>query len=190
VKKHLFPGKENKEENRAEEVRTGTLDLSIYPKDDNGNLIVPDEVFDKHTKELPDGTYNASKTYRAYNGGRLYQIGSDPVRDAEITKAGADASNATQAHRKTMAETIDILLKKPAKPEILESLGLPDGTDNQTAALVAMVLQMQAGDTKAANFLRDTVGEKPVDRQEIDANIMTEADKALLDKVSKRLESE
>jgi hypothetical protein len=43
-----------------------------------------------------------------------------------------------------------------------------------------------AGDVKAAQFLRDTAGEKPADTVDLNANVMTEADKALIDKLKNR----
>jgi hypothetical protein len=45
-----------------------------------------------------------------------------------------------------------------------------------------------AGDTKAAQFLRDTAGEKPAEALDLNANIMTEADKALIDKLKSRMQ--
>lgn len=43
------------------------------------------------------------------------------------------------------------------------------------------------GNVKAAQFVRDTVGEMPTVKQEV-TNTMSDGDKALLEKVSKRLE--
>lgn len=165
------------------------LDLSIYPKDEKGNAILPADVFDKFGKLLPDGTKSDDGRV-AFNGGVLRTLGNNPERDREIRRKGAETLNAMHAERRSMAETINVLLKQKASADVLQKLGLPEGTDNQTAALVSILMQMQEGDTKAAVFLRDTVGEKPVDKKEIDAQIMTENDRKLLEKVSKRLEQE
>ena len=43
------------------------------------------------------------------------------------------------------------------------------------------------GDTKAAVFVRDTIGEMPVTKSQIQADIMTEADRDLLEKIQKRI---
>jgi hypothetical protein len=43
------------------------------------------------------------------------------------------------------------------------------------------------GDVKAAQFIRDTIGEKPADTVDLNANVMTEADKALIDKLKARM---
>ena len=52
--------------------------------------------------------------------------------------------------------------------------------------LAKMILEAQSGNVKAADFVRDTAGYKPKEQVELDATV-TEADKALLEKVSKRL---
>lgn len=165
------------------------LDLSGYPKDEKNNAIVPDPFFDDHYKELPNGTRSESGKV-AYNGGILNVLGSNPEKDREVHKKGGEALQAKIRQRRTFAETIDLMLRERASKEIIAALGLPEDATNQDAGIAAMMRAMASGDTKAANFLRDTVGEKPVDRQEIDANIMTDADKALLEKVNKRLENE
>jgi hypothetical protein len=43
-----------------------------------------------------------------------------------------------------------------------------------------------AGDVKAYTALRDTAGEKPADTVDLNANVMTEADKTLIEKLKKR----
>jgi hypothetical protein len=168
----------NNEESKA------PFDITQYQKfkrlDKDGEereyYIIPDDIFDEYLKELPPGTYNKSMTYRAYNGGKLYQIGSDPDRDKEITKAGGEATQATIKQRRTFKEQIDIILAK--KDENGHT-----GLENVT---VAMYERAQAGDVKAAQFIRDTAGEKPADTVDLNANVMTEADKTLIEKLKKR----
>ena len=45
-----------------------------------------------------------------------------------------------------------------------------------------------SGDTKAFIAIRDTVGDKPVDKQEISADIITDADRKMIDNIKKRIE--
>ena len=54
----------------------GTIDIEAIAigKDEKGRYIVSDDLFDKYIKELPAGTGNESKTYRAYNHGKLTQL--------------------------------------------------------------------------------------------------------------------
>lgn len=169
--------KTGKKKKREKKPRT-LLDVSAFPHDDKGNAIVPDPFFNENISGLPDGTYNESKTYRAYNGGRLYQIGSTPEKDQEIARAGADASNATQAQRKTFSEALDIGLRKKSE----------SGLSFLEAITLSMMRKAADGDVKAAQFVRDTIGEMPTAKTEITADIMTAADRALLEKLEKRMD--
>lgn len=171
----------NKEEIKA------PFDVTIYPKitkvDKDGTeksfYMVPDDIFNEHLKELPEGTYNESRTYRAYNNGKLYQIGSNPEKDKEITKAGAEASNATQTQRRSFKEQIDIILANKDRET---------GKTGVESVTISMYERALAGDVKAAQFLRDTAGEKPAEAIDLNANVITEADKALIEKLKNRLE--
>ncbi len=165
------------------------LDLSIYPKDEKGNAILPAEVFNQYGKYLPDGT-RSDDGRMAYHGGALKMLGNDPERDHEIRVKGGKALQAKLKERRTFAETIEIMLRKKASKEAIETLGLDEDATTQDAVIAAMLKASGEGDTKAAVFIRDTVGEKPIDRKEISAEVMTDADKKLLEKVSKRLEEE
>lgn len=165
------------------------LDLSIYPKDEKGNAILPAEVFDKFGKLLPDGT-KSDDGRMAYHGGFLKTLGNNPERDHDIRVKGGQALQAKLKERRTFAETIEIMLRKKASKEAIETLGLDEDATTQDAVIAAMLKASGEGDTKAAVFIRDTVGEKPVEKKEIDAQIMTENDRKLLEKVSKRLEEE
>lgn len=53
--------------------------------------------------------------------------------------------------------------------------------------LAAMIQGAANGSFKCAEFIRDTAGYKPRNELEIDANIMSDQDRALLDKVNQRL---
>jgi len=162
------------------------FDITIYPKENYTNskgeekerYIVPDDIFEKYIKELPDYTVNESKTYMGFHGGRLKPLGLDPENDLKVRRAGAEATNAKLAQRRTFKEQIDIILS--AKDKENGKTGLENVT-------IAMYERAIAGDTKAAQFLRDTAGEKPADNIDLNANVMTEADKQLLEKLKARL---
>ena len=169
----------NNEEQKA------PFDITIYPKEEYTTskgetvirYIVPDDVFEENLKQLPDYTVNESNTYMGFHGGRLKPLGLDPENDLKVRRAGAEATNAKLAQRRTFKEQIDIYLSQKNKET--GRTGIEDVT-------LSMVERAIAGDVKAAQFLRDTAGEKPADTVDLNANVMTEADKSLMNKLKKR----
>lgn len=177
------------------------INIEDYPVNDKGDHIVPDELMEQRYRELPQGTRNESGSIMAYNGGMLKLFGYDKTSDTEIQRKGAEALHAQHKHRRNLSEIMDDLLKKPAD-KVLSLLTedeqqtklstLMAGTDATVYDLVAARMAIEAianGDTKAATFVRDSAGDKPVEQQEISANVMTDADRALLAKVSKRVDT-
>lgn len=163
------------------------LNIEQYPKNDKGFYVLPDSIFDKYMNCLPEGTTNESGNRKAFNGGAVRTITTD---DTEIQRAGADACNAKRAQRRSFAESIDAYLRKPARLEDIERYNLSQNATMQDAMDAAIVAQAIRGNSKAYELLRDTVGEKPVDKQEISGNIITDADKSLIEKLRNRLEAE
>lgn len=86
-----------------------------------------------------------------------------------IGQKGGIASGESRRKRKTFRESLlTILSMAPDDPEVVEhlkALGL-DPTF-QTAIDLAQAKVAAKGDTDAARFIRDTVGEKPTDQMEI-----------------------
>ena len=168
----------NNEEQKA------PFDISIYPKETYTNskgeeverYVVPDDIFDKHCKELPNGTRNESKTKICSCTGILTPLGNDPEKDLEIRRAGREAQAAVLRQRRTFKEQVDILLATKDK----------NGRSCLENIISAMYDRSQAGDVKAAAFLRDTAGEKPADSLDLNANVITEADQALIEKLKNR----
>lgn len=89
----------------------------------------------------------------------------------ELTTKGGIASGEARRKKKLMKKQIELLLSLPLKDEKakskFESLGIDaDNIDNQMALIIAMWQQALKGGrnaVSAAEFLRDTVGEKPKD---------------------------
>ena len=159
------------------------LNIEQFPKNEKGFYILPDAVFDKYMNCLPDGTVNESGTYTAYYGGRLQALNN------EVRSQGGKALQAQLRQRRSFAETIDIMLSRPANTEDIAKYGLNKDATQLDAITAAAVMQAAKGNIKAQEYLRDTAGEKPVDKQEISGNIITEADKSLIDKIQKRLDN-
>lgn len=180
------PKKEKIEEKNIDDPIDLDLILKEAPEDEKGNKIIPDHIFNEYYKNLPNGTKNQSGTWRTNNGGKLRIFGGDPEGDKQIQRAGAEASNAVQAHRRTLADDLKIALSKKATRQTLEALNLNEGATNQDAITAAAILQASEGNVKALQYIRDTIGEQPTAKQDVSVT-MTDADKALLDQVQKRL---
>lgn len=149
--------------------------LKSCPEDEKGHKIVPDTFFNENYRKLPTGTLNESKSKRAFNNGYVNVLNST---DTSIQSMGGKALQAKLRQRRTFKEEADILLAK-----IDEENG-KTGLENIT---VAMYAKARDGDVKAYAALRDTVGEAPVTKQEIQADIMTDADKQVIANALKRL---
>lgn len=114
---------------------------------------------------------------------------------AIAVKAGKAAQEA-QKRRKTFQEQARALLERTASRESVSNvLGdsatefFPEGQASAGELLLArMMLEGWNGNTRAAEFTRDTAGYKPT--QEISVEGMDDAARSLLDNVAKRLEKE
>lgn len=112
--------------------------------------------------------------------GKLRKITSEEAR--EMQRIGAQKLKERNASRKQMKFTIDTLLSKSLKKgelctaDDVMSLAEMDGKniDVQTAIMIAVVQRALMGDMSAVQFLRDTVGEKPSDKIELDSSLTVE----------------
>lgn len=111
-------------------------------------------------------------------------IGLQPLvagseRAKEVSRKGVLARCEKSRERKAMKATLNKLLTISLdKGEILEAediqnLGQSEGAniDLQTAMLLSMIKQAMTGDVKAAQFVRDTIGERPKDEIDVSASV-------------------
>lgn len=97
----------------------------------------------------------------------------------EIGSLGGKASAEAKRKKKLMAEQIETLLSLPLKSDKakakLQSLGIDtENMDNQMALVVSMWNTAISGgksSVQAATFLRDTVGEKPVEQVKVNKGV-------------------
>lgn len=103
-------------------------------------------------------------------------------RAGEMARLGVAKRKENNAKRKTMKEDLNILLKLSLKKgelvgadEIL-SLAEAEGKNIsvQTAMDIAMVQRAMLGDVQAYLAIRDTVGEKPTDKVQLDQSLTIE----------------
>ena len=113
----------------------------------------------------------------------------------EIAKMGGKASGEARKKKRDMREVAKAILEHAMNDEqIDEVLGsskdLLDGDKSVMAVLTArMVQEAGKGSYKHYETLRDTAGFKPKDEIGISADIMTDADRELIEKVNRRLEA-
>lgn len=113
----------------------------------------------------------------------------------EIAKMGGKASGEARKKKRDMREVAKAILEHAMnEAQIDEVLGsskdLLDGDKSVMAVLTArMVQEAGKGSYKHYETLRDTAGFKPKDEIGISADIMTDADRELIEKVNRRLEA-
>ena len=99
---------------------------------------------------------------------------------------GGIKSGEARRRKKTLREQMEMLLALPVKDpntrDFIESLGIdPETIDNALAITLSMYQEALKGNTKAFELIRDTIGEKPTDRLQIE-----EAPVIKLERPSKR----
>ena len=102
-----------------------------------------------------------------------------PIRTVEEAREkgrkGGKASGKARRERKTMRETAEYLLNLPQKPgkittfdKLKTNKDISDANlTNQDQIILKQIEQARKGNPRAAEFLRDLIGEKPTDKQEI-----------------------
>ena len=89
----------------------------------------------------------------------------------EAGRKGGIKSGETKRNKKAMKETLELFLSMPLKnrkliePEQIKSFADLNGKniDIQTAILIAQIQKALKGSVTSAEFLRDTVGQRPED---------------------------
>jgi hypothetical protein len=121
-------------------------------------------------------------------------LNSRPIEEQrEIQSKGGRTRWEKERNKRTLNEIAkDLLDRTMSDKSITEVLGDSKeilGEDNTVSAvmMVKMIQTAMAGSFKAAEFVRDTAGYKPKNEVEVQADIMTDADRSLIDKLSKRI---
>ena len=173
--------------------KAGKIDIDKISlgKSKRGNTIVSNEIFDAYYRELPDKVENASGSWRTVStGGKIKILGGDPENDLKIQTAGGNSLQATRQQQRTFKEVISEMLVSPATLEDRERLGLHEGATQLEVIIAGQLRQAGKGNSKAAEFLRDTVGEKPTENINASIESITPEDKELLERVSARLKNQ
>lgn len=104
----------------------------------------------------------------------------NPVRTkSEARKRGTNggiASGKARREKKLFRETLETLLSMPMKDgkevsvEKIQNFANIKGQNIsvQEAILISQIQKAMKGDTRAAEYVRDTIGQKPMDKMEMD----------------------
>lgn len=127
---------------------------------------------------------------------KLYLIPFNQLDPEEHRKLSVKGGTATQDNirvKRTLNDIAkDMLNAVLTESQIDEVLGNSKNLigEDKTAGSVMIAKMIQtamAGSFKAAEFVRDTAGYKPKNEVDISADIMTDEDRSLIDKLNKRL---
>ena len=102
-----------------------------------------------------------------------------PEERRENGRKGGIASVEARRKKKAIRETLDVLLAMPMKSgkyadieEIKNFAALKGKNINvQEAMVISMLQRAMKGDVKAAEWIRDTAGQKPVDNMNMNMNL-------------------
>lgn len=102
-----------------------------------------------------------------------------PEERAECGRIGGIKSGETKRRKKAMKETLDVLLSMPMKSgkfadiESIKNFASLKGKNInvQEAMIISMLQRAMKGDVKAAEWIRDTSGQKPTDNMNLDMRV-------------------
>ena len=102
-----------------------------------------------------------------------------PEQRRENGRKGGIASGEAKRKKKAMRETLDVLLAMPMRSgkfadiETIKNFAAIKGKNInvQEAMIISMLQRAMKGDVKAAEWIRDTAGQKPVESMNMNMNL-------------------
>lgn len=128
--------------------------------------------------------------------------GADDERAQAIRRKGIAAVHEKMKRRRVLKDIMDEILAATATSATKEEIDTiavdivsqhndrtknDPQTDVYTAMAAAMVAKAMRGDVDAARWVRDSAGDKPTEKTQIEANVVTPADVEMMKAVSARL---
>jgi general stress protein YciG len=123
----------------------------------------------------------------------------DKERAREISRKGGIAVQKLHGEKRTAKQALEKILTLKVDDNIIAGAELPEELanklkrDNPNATLYDLIQlvavgKAAGGNMKAYELIRDTYGDKPVEKVDISADIMTDADRELMASISRRLQ--
>ena len=140
--------------------------------------------------------FDHHKWYYGHDISKLYLIPFnklDPDKHKEYSIKGGTKTQEILHEKRTLNDIaknmLSAVLTETQVNEILGDATNLIGEDRSAGAvMIAKMIQTAcAGSFKAAEFVRDTAGYKPQQQVSIEADIMTDADRSLLEKIGRRI---
>ena len=171
------------------------IDSHLLPKDLNKNLNKEErkEIY----KKVKAGELTDHKQAQTYNN--LIPLNQRPPEEQKAIRQKAYAKmKEVVGEKKSAKESLETLLPIFANdtandeniPKDIRDI-LDKNKDIKVTQydliMLSMINQARNGNTRAAEFIRDTYGDKPINETHNVNEIITEADKALIDKIGRRL---
>ena len=110
--------------------------------------------------------------------------------EMEVRRKGQLAQAEKRHRKKALNDILDAILAMKCDTSALTELAAEKGESITLYEAIALSQIKRAidGDTKAATFVRDSAGDKPLDRSEVtNMETVTDADRQLMENISKRL---
>ena len=123
----------------------------------------------------------------------------DPEEAKAIRRKGAEAINKARGEKKNAKQILDEILPLFANRDTIRSSdSIPEDIKQEILrrnidvthyhlVYLALLSEAEKGNVKAIETLRDTAGDKPITETHNLNEIITESDKALIEKIGKRL---
>ena len=188
VKKHM--NSINKSNNVSD---TDNTDSNVHDIDKQNHNVIQDankDSINSVNDNVNDSIDNKIKGYK-----NLISIKERPTEEQRAIQIKGGKARAEQMKRRKAAkELLETLLETKMTDDMIDdvlggSQDLLNGDKTAYNVMLAKMFQVAcSGDTKAFIAIRDTVGDKPVDKQEISADIITDADRKMIDNIKKRIE--
>ena len=161
------------------------------------------EIKKSRYQEIKEGLREPEGAEKGYKNLRpdLYNFSViDPEKRKEICRKGAAAVNKLHGEKKSARESLEKILTLKIDDSLLNAADVPADLaqklkrDNPNATIydlihIVAVGRAVGGSIPAMQYIRDTHGDKPIDRVQADINnIMTDADRDLLQGIGARLQ--
>lgn len=206
----FFMGKNTMGEIDVKKIIEETADGNIYRDEVAQVNLDGSPITDKRYIRLPGDHFGI-----IHHGDKIKEVDHQPTpEDLKIANLVGNSETVRKGHikrkaRKTAQESLEFLLSCMAEPkearEVIHAVTggemsdtlknffeVKDGDESDLTQYdlinLAMVAQAKLGDTKAAAYVRDTIGDKLAEKQEINATF-TDGDRSLLEKVSARMQA-